>query len=159
MKYSFANYLGRLGLLSALLVLTAGQAMAQDTCNASVSVATDPADLELFLGEPIPIVVTLGAGEVLDVSQAGGLGWLDISQFEYKLDCVDGETFETCTDAGNDVDFVETSLWTNCMDEQDPAQAITLGMDEDPDTDKRVIFLPADSHVIRNASDTIGLAS
>lgn len=152
---SFISVLIKAGFIAVLLAaLVPGQALAQNSCNASVGVATVPPDAELLMGEAIPIVVTLGAGQVLDVGQDGGLGWLDISQFEYKLDCNAGETFDTCTDAGNSVDFIETSLWTDCTDEQAPAQAVVLEMDENPDTDKHVIFSPSVPHVIRNNSDT-----
>ena len=139
--------------IALVAVFMPASVLAQSSCNADISVATTGGG-ELEMGQPIPIVVTLGAGQVLDASQPGGLGWLDISQFEYKLDCNVGETFETCTDAGNTVDFVESSLWTDCTDEQDPAQAVVLEMDENPDTDKIVVFTPSAPHVIRNASDT-----
>jgi hypothetical protein len=137
-------------VVAALAVaIMPGLAIAQDSCNATISVSAGGGG-ELFMGEPIPIVIDIGAGQVLD---AGQPGYLDISEFEYKLDCNDGETLETCTDAGNTVDFIEDSLWTDCTDEQDPAQQVSLDMDENPDTDEMIVFTPAGGHVIRNDSD------
>lgn len=150
---SFVSVTTRVVAFAALAAaFVPSQLLAQSSCNADISVATAGSG-DYLMGEPIPIVVTLGAGQVLDPNQPGNVGWLDISQFQYKMDCNAGETFETCTDAGNTVDFVEASLATNCTDEQDPAQDVVLDMDENPDTDKQVTFIPAGAHVIRNMSD------
>lgn len=148
---SFVSVLSKASCAAMMLaVFLPSQAMAQDSCNAEVSVAPEDVNAEFFMGEPIPIVVTIGAGSVVDIALPNNVGYLDIFEFEYKLDCNAGETFTSCTDAGNTVDFDETSLWTNCTDTNDAP--VIFALDEANDTDKVVIFTPTPT-AIRNDSD------
>ena len=112
--------------LVALVAATAipGHLMAA-ACNAFINGNTESQD-EYILGEPIGIILQIGAGLVEDDFQ--NPGYLDISQFEYQLDCEAGDTFPDCTPAGNTVVFDEASVQTTCVDEN--AQPITFNTSE-----------------------------
>ena len=124
------------------------------SCNADVSITPADPNAVLFMGEPISLVAKVGAGTVQDFNLPNNLGYLDISQFEFKLDCNFGEDFTNCTDAGNTVDFIESSLWTNCTDQNDAA--VVFELDEANDTDKLVVFspIPTPDTAVRNWSNT-----
>lgn len=99
------------------------QTMAQaGSCNANLEADVDgPGPYRV--GEPVPIRLTLG----LDYS-GGSAGHVDISTFEYLLDCGEGETYPTCTSQGNTVVFDHSSVQTTCTDAEGntPATLVTV---------------------------------
>ena len=80
----------------------------QGNCNASLAAEVD-APGPYRVGEPIPIRLTLG----LDYS-GDSANHVDISRFQFLLDCGDGETYPNCTPQGNTVVFDHSSVNTSC---------------------------------------------
>jgi hypothetical protein len=64
-----------------------------------------------LLGENVRISADIGAGSVT----GGPPDHLDINTFSFLLDCSAGDLFPTCTDAGNNVIFVD-NISSNCLD-------------------------------------------
>ena len=92
--------------LAGLALAVAGPALAQTavyTCGSNITMDAI-CDEPFFINEAIPIVVTLGAGTVND--GLGNDGVLNINSFDYKPDCEEGSTFESCSVANNNVDIV-----------------------------------------------------
>jgi hypothetical protein len=140
------------GIAVALLALAApGQVLAQ-SCNADVSIAPANINAPLLLGAPVSLVARVGAGIVQDFDfPPDNEGYLDISQFEFKLDCNLGETFDACSDAGNEVVFLGVTD-TDCTDQDD--QPVTFTVTPSVDDDNILIFSPGPDTVIRNWHNT-----
>ena len=130
---------------AAMLFLAPAQLAAQDaSCNASLNV-TSPTPLAI-LNEPITIDVEIGAGTIDD--DVNDPAYLDISQFEYQMDCSQFDDFPNCTDPGNTVVFDGINS-TTCTDEN--AAAIVFDTNV---VGENVTFTPADpSTVIRVNED------
>lgn len=143
---SFEPKLFKAGLVAAIvLVVVPGQLMAA-ACNAVMNGSTSGAD-EYILNEPIGITLELGAGLVVDDLDAPGV--LDISYFEYQLDCKPGDTYPDCTPGDNTVEF-SGNVVTSCTDETGAAIVFETNVVDDV-----VTFTPADpATVIRNASES-----
>lgn len=144
---SFEPKLFKAGLVAAIVtVVVPGQLMAA-ACNAYINGSTS-GESEYILNQPIGINLEIGAGLVEDDDQIPG--YLDVSKFEYQLDCEPGDTYPECTPAGNTVEFQADSVWTDCRDEDDEEIEFNTSVINDV-----VTFTPADpSVVIRNDSNT-----
>lgn len=142
---SFEPRIFKAGLVAAIVtVVVPGQLMAA-ACNAFMNGSTSGED-EYILNDPIGITLELGAGLVED--DLGAPGVLDISYFEYQLDCKPGDTYPDCTPGGNTVEF-SGNVQTTCTDEN--SQPITFATSV---VDDVVTFTPADpATVIRNSSE------
>lgn len=137
----------KVGLVAAVAAAALPGHLMAAACNAFINGNT-ASDAEYILNEPIGIELQIGAGLVEDDFQ--NTGYLDISKFEYQLDCEAGTTYPDCTPAGNTVVFDAGSVQTTCTDEN--AQPITFTATE---ADGVVTFTPAaPSTVIRNNSET-----
>lgn len=135
------------GLLALALLMAPGYVMAQDSCAAEFNAVVDP-NSEKVLNEPIGIQIELGAGDIVDGSNENP--YLDISQFEYHMDCTAGDSFPTCTNPDNTVEFAG-NIQTDCRDETDTLIATfdTTVLNE------VVTFVPqAPSTVIRAPANT-----
>lgn len=135
----------KLALTAAVVaVVMPGQAMAA-ACNAFINGNTT-GESEYILNQPIGITLEIGAGLVEDDLQ--NPGHLDISKFEYQLDCQPGDTYPDCTPGGNTVEFSGIT-GTDCTDQA--GQLITFDSTVDQDV---VTFTPSSpSTVIRNISE------
>lgn len=132
---------GALSLAAACLLPV--QAAAQvNSCNGSINVST--ADEIFLINEPVPITVSIGAGLVQD---GASVGFLDIPQFTYDLDC-DTAGLPGCTPAGNTVVFDPNSVTTNCTDENDDAIVFQTSV-----SGNTVTFTPSPGQFIRNDSE------
>ena len=81
-------------ILAGLALLVSGTAMAQQPvyiCDSDITMDA-LGEQPFFINEPIPIVITLGAGDVNDGTNDG---LLTISSFDYKPDCDTGSDFAT----------------------------------------------------------------
>lgn len=90
------------GLLLGFACLLPFNLMAQVyVCSSSIDMDATGEE-PYFIDEPIPIELTLTAGEI---NNSGVPGELRISSFDYKPDCVPSPdaNFENCTDGGNNV--------------------------------------------------------
>ena len=90
------------GLLLAFACLLPFNLMAQVyVCSSNIDMDATGEE-PYFIDEPIPIVLTLAAG---NINNSGVPGELRISSFDYKPDCVPSPdaNFENCTDGGNNV--------------------------------------------------------
>lgn len=97
-----------------------------------------------LLGETVRISADIGAGDVT----GGPPDYLDINNFSFLLDCSAGDTFPTCTDAGNTVTFVD-NINTDCLDSNgDPADFQTAIMGDE------VEFTTASGLPVRNDANT-----
>jgi hypothetical protein len=101
---------GHMGLLClALGVSIPGLVSAQTgTCPAGITVAFGDSTGPFELGETIPITLTLEMGYVAEATT------VDISHFQYLLDCAESEDYPSCTSQGNTVTFDHSSVATTC---------------------------------------------
>lgn len=117
------NKFARWGLALAAAILLPGQVSAQTLeCEASIAGPPGFEGQLFFVGDPIDIDLTIGAGDV----EGGADNYLDINEFSYVLDC-DGTGALGCTWAGNDVSLVPNSITTNCTSDGNPQSSpVTL---------------------------------
>jgi hypothetical protein len=125
-------------ILAGLALLVSGTAMAQQPvyiCDSDITMDA-LGEQPFFINEPIPIVITLGAGDVNDGTNDG---LLTISSFDYKPDCDAGSDFATCAAAGNTVQIVtaDADIGGTCgvaftTSQVDPS---TIRFDPDPDVE------------------------
>ena len=125
-------------ILAGLALLVSGTAMAQQPvyiCDSDITMDA-LGEQPFFINEPIPIVITLGAGDVNDGTNDG---LLTISSFDYKPDCDTGSDFATCAAAGNTVEIVtaDADIGGTCgvaftTSQVDPS---TIRFDPDPDVE------------------------
>ena len=128
----------RSAVLAGLALLISGAAMAQQPvyiCDSDITMDA-LGEQPFFINEPIPIVITLGAGDVNDGTNDG---LLTISSFDYKPDCDVGSDFATCAAAGNTVQIVtaDADIGGTCgvaftTSQVDPS---TIRFDPDPDVE------------------------
>ena len=128
----------RSAVLGGLALLISGTAMAQQPvyiCDSNITMDA-LGEQPFFINEPIPIVITLGAGDVNDGTNDG---LLTINSFDYKPDCDAGSDFATCAAAGNTVQIVteDVDIGGTCgvaftTTQVDPA---TIRFDPDPDVE------------------------
>ncbi|MEE4218957.1 MAG: IPTL-CTERM sorting domain-containing protein [Xanthomonadales bacterium] len=84
-------------------------------CEAVIAGPPDLGGQLFFVGDPIDITLTLGAGDV----SGGEDNYLDIFEFTYVLDCI-GTGALGCDWAGNDVTIVQGSASTTCTADGNP---------------------------------------
>ena len=146
-RFKQANWL-QFGLLIFVMLLFApAKVFAQvEECDAVINVSTDP-NSEFILNSPIGIQIELGAGNIVDLSNE--VPWLDIFQFEYQMDCTLGDTFPTCNDPGNTVEY-SGNLQTDCLDEN----GVAINLDPPTIVGETVTFIPlAPGTAIRNGAN------
>jgi uncharacterized repeat protein (TIGR01451 family) len=109
-----------------VLLLLPGHSMAAFTgqsCNPKLNftITTPP---PFFEGDALRVSANLGAGDIGgDVPDAEK--WLRIDTFGFGLNCNEGETYQTCTSAGNIVEFIDI-VSTSCMNSNgEPATILT----------------------------------
>lgn len=97
-----------------------------------------------LLGETVRIFADLGAGSVT----GGPPDYLDINNFSFLLDCSAGDTFPTCTDAGNTVTFVD-NIVSDCLDSNGVAADFHTNI-----TGNKVEFTTQSGLPVRNDANT-----
>ena len=117
-----------LSLVAVAALTIPGQLMAQEEpleCEASIA-GPDFGDQLFFAGDPITIDLQIGAGDVSGGPDGDPRNYLDITRFEYILDCdgapvIDPQTGQaSCPWAGNTVSLVPGSVTTNCTADGNP---------------------------------------
>lgn len=132
----------------ALAAILPAQVFAQpaDNCAADLSVDFN-GDGPFYVGDQIPIRLDLSAA----FSQ--GATYVDISHFQYLLDCSEDDTYPACTPQGNTVVLDENSVETTCTDAEGntPAAVVTMydglvtvdfTVDEQPGPGKTSVQIP-----------------
>lgn len=149
MKYFLNLKLRNKGLAVATLAcMVPGQLFAQfiDECNAQLN-AGALSEVLYFLNEPVAIGLRIGAGVVVNTNPGNPANYLDISEFDYHLDCSEGDIWPNCTDAGNTVEFDHNSVVTDCRDENNNPVIFQTSVVNDV-----VSFKPAPGQYVRNFS-------
>ncbi len=121
-SHSFSATAGKwLLAAAALAAFLPAQVFAQANCAADLSVDFN-GDGPFYVGDPVPIRLELSAG----FSQ--GATYVDISHFQYLLDCSEDDTYPACTPQGNTVVFDSNSVQTTCTDAEGntPATVVTM---------------------------------
>jgi hypothetical protein len=135
-------------LAAAITTIASPLAQAQlSSCNTSIDATTLGAG-PFDIGAPVSLRLTLSAGDIF------GGNYLDISEFSVFLDCTAGDTWPSCTVAGNTVTFDENSVTTTCTDGAEPTplpstfttteSGVQVTFTPDPDP-TGVVRLPANS--------------